>query len=72
MASSLRARNVAFLNSLSRLFAAPLKGIPKQAPFRNPTAPIVFSPTGNRTPILSSKVPLCKERGVKVPARFYK
>ncbi|XP_058040770.1 negative elongation factor A [Ahaetulla prasina] len=43
----------------------PLKGIPKQAPFRNPTAPIVFSPTGNRTPILSSKVPLCKERGVK-------
>ncbi|ETE71566.1 Negative elongation factor A, partial [Ophiophagus hannah] len=43
----------------------PLKGIPKQAPFRNPTTPIVFSPTGNRTPILSSKVPLCKERGVK-------
>ncbi|XP_063160678.1 negative elongation factor A [Candoia aspera] len=43
----------------------PLKGIPKQAPFRNPTAPIVFSPAGNRTPIPSSRVPLCKERGVK-------
>uniref|UniRef100_A0A670ZSM4 Negative elongation factor complex member A n=1 Tax=Pseudonaja textilis TaxID=8673 RepID=A0A670ZSM4_PSETE len=43
----------------------PLKGIPKQAPFRNPTTPFVFSPTGNRALILSSKVPLCKERGVK-------
>uniref|UniRef100_A0A8C5WYN0 Negative elongation factor complex member A n=1 Tax=Laticauda laticaudata TaxID=8630 RepID=A0A8C5WYN0_LATLA len=43
----------------------PLKGIPKQAPFRNPTTPIVFNPMGNRTIILSSKVPLCRERGVK-------
>ncbi|XP_070607558.1 negative elongation factor A [Erythrolamprus reginae] len=43
----------------------PLKGIPNQAPFRTPTAPVVFSPTGNRTTILSTKVPLCKERGVK-------
>uniref|UniRef100_A0ACB8EUD3 Uncharacterized protein n=1 Tax=Sphaerodactylus townsendi TaxID=933632 RepID=A0ACB8EUD3_9SAUR len=43
----------------------PLKGIPKQAPFRNPTAPSVFSPAGNRTPIPPSRTPLRKERGVK-------
>ncbi|EPY89324.1 hypothetical protein CB1_000117005 [Camelus ferus] len=43
----------------------PLKGIPKQAPFRSPTAPSVFSPTGNRTPIPPSRTPLRKERGVK-------
>ncbi|XP_015280405.1 PREDICTED: negative elongation factor A [Gekko japonicus] len=43
----------------------PLKGIPKQAPFRNPTAPSVFSPAGNRTPIPPSRTPLHKERGVK-------
>ena len=45
---------------------APLKGIPKQAPFRSPTAPSVFSPAGNRTPIPPSRTPLRKERGVKV------
>ncbi|XP_062832049.1 negative elongation factor A [Anolis carolinensis] len=44
----------------------PLKGIPKQAPFRNPTAPSVFSPAGNRTPIPPSRTPLRKERGVKL------
>ncbi|XP_028918984.1 LOW QUALITY PROTEIN: negative elongation factor A [Ornithorhynchus anatinus] len=44
----------------------PLKGIPKQAPFRSPTAPSVFSPTGNRTPIPPSRTPLRKERGVKL------
>nr|XP_056704848.1 negative elongation factor A [Euleptes europaea] len=43
----------------------PLKGIPKQAPFRNPTTPSVFSPAGNRTPIPPSRTPLSKERGVK-------
>ncbi|XP_053314169.1 negative elongation factor A isoform X2 [Spea bombifrons] len=43
----------------------PLKGIPKQAPFRSPTTPSVFSPTANRTPIAPSRTPLCKERGVK-------
>lgn len=48
--------------------AAPLKGIPKQAPFRSPTAPSVFSPAGNRTPIPPSRTPLRKERGVKVGA----
>lgn len=48
------------------LSAAPLKGIPKQAPFRSPTAPSVFSPAGNRTPIPPSRTPLRKERGVKV------
>ncbi|KAH0624409.1 hypothetical protein JD844_031819 [Phrynosoma platyrhinos] len=47
---------------------APLKGIPKQAPFRNPTAPSVFSPAGNRTPIPPSRTPLRKERGVKLLA----
>ncbi|KAB0342725.1 hypothetical protein FD754_019651 [Muntiacus muntjak] len=44
----------------------PLKGIPKQAPFRSPTAPSVFSPAGNRTPIPPSRTPLRKERGVKL------
>ncbi|XP_004579449.2 negative elongation factor A isoform X2 [Ochotona princeps] len=44
----------------------PLKGIPKQAPFRSPPAPSVFSPTGNRTPIPPSRTPLRKERGVKL------
>ncbi|XP_023062550.1 negative elongation factor A isoform X2 [Piliocolobus tephrosceles] len=44
----------------------PLKGIPKQAPFRSPTAPSVFSPTGNRTPIPPSRTLLRKERGVKL------
>ncbi|XP_075427159.1 negative elongation factor A [Ascaphus truei] len=43
----------------------PLKGIPKQAPFRSPTTPSVFSPTANRTPIAPSRTPLRKERGVK-------
>ncbi|KAJ6661754.1 hypothetical protein lerEdw1_013276 [Lerista edwardsae] len=46
----------------------PLKGIPKQAPFRNPTAPSVFSPAGNRTPIPPSRTPLRKERGIKLLA----
>nr|XP_035150200.1 negative elongation factor A isoform X1 [Callithrix jacchus] len=44
----------------------PLKGIPKQAPFRSPTTPSVFSPTGNRTPIPPSRALLRKERGVKL------
>ncbi|XP_020032867.1 negative elongation factor A isoform X1 [Castor canadensis] len=44
----------------------PLKGIPKQAPFRSPTTPSVFSPAGNRTPIPPSRTPLRKERGVKL------
>lgn len=52
----------------SRPLTAPLKGIPKQAPFRSPTAPSVFSPAGNRTPIPPSRTPLRKERGVKVGA----
>ncbi|PWA28800.1 hypothetical protein CCH79_00012867 [Gambusia affinis] len=43
----------------------PLKGIPK-APFRSPTAPSLFSPPSNRTPITSPRTPLRKERGVKV------
>ncbi|XP_063780849.1 negative elongation factor A isoform X2 [Pseudophryne corroboree] len=44
----------------------PLKGIPKQAPFRSPTTPSVFSPTTNRTPpIAPSRTPLGRERGVK-------
>ncbi|KAM5272115.1 negative elongation factor A isoform 3-T3 [Ctenodactylus gundi] len=43
----------------------PLKGIPKQAPFRSPTTP-AFSPAGNRTPIPPSRTPLRKERGVKL------
>lgn len=51
---------------LTVLPAAPLKGIPKQAPFRSPTTPSVFSPAGNRTPIPPSRTPLRKERGVKV------
>lgn len=51
------------------LSAAPLKGIPKQAPFRSPTTPSVFSPAGNRTPIPPSRTPLRKERGVKVGTR---
>ncbi|KAJ8783478.1 hypothetical protein J1605_009183 [Eschrichtius robustus] len=46
--------------------SAPLKGIPKQAPFRSPTAPSVFSPAGNRTAIPPSRTPLRKERGVKL------
>ncbi|XP_036273052.1 negative elongation factor A isoform X2 [Pipistrellus kuhlii] len=45
---------------------APLKGIPKQAPFRSPTAPSVFSPAGTRTPMPPSRTPLRKERGVKL------
>ncbi|KAM6221756.1 negative elongation factor A isoform 1-T1 [Rhynchocyon petersi] len=45
---------------------SPLKGIPKQAPFRSPTTPSVFSPAGNRTPIPPSRTPLRKERGVKL------
>ncbi|XP_075705066.1 LOW QUALITY PROTEIN: negative elongation factor A [Rhinoderma darwinii] len=44
----------------------PLKGIPKQAPFRSPTTPNVFSPTANRTPIAPSRTPLRRERGVKL------
>lgn len=47
------------------LIAAPLKGIPK-APFRSPTAPSMFSPPSNRTPIAPARTPLRKERGVKV------
>uniref|UniRef100_A0A8C5LUT0 Negative elongation factor complex member A n=1 Tax=Leptobrachium leishanense TaxID=445787 RepID=A0A8C5LUT0_9ANUR len=43
----------------------PLKGIPKQMPFRSPTTPSVFSPTANRTPIAPTRTPLRKERGVK-------
>ncbi|MEQ2217652.1 hypothetical protein XENOCAPTIV_017859 [Xenoophorus captivus] len=42
----------------------PLKGIPK-APFRSPTAPSLFSPPSNRTPIAPPRTPLRKERGVK-------
>lgn len=45
--------------------SAPLKGIPK-APFRSPTAPSMFSPPSNRTPITPARTPLRKERGVKV------
>ncbi|XP_075400722.1 negative elongation factor A isoform X4 [Tenrec ecaudatus] len=44
----------------------PLKGIPKQAAFRSPATPSVFSPAGNRTPIPPSRTPLRKERGVKL------
>ncbi|XP_069059905.1 negative elongation factor A [Pleurodeles waltl] len=44
----------------------PLKGIPKQAPFRSPTTPSVFSPAANRTPVAPSRTPLRKERGVKL------
>ncbi|KAG9479528.1 hypothetical protein GDO78_011516 [Eleutherodactylus coqui] len=44
----------------------PLKGIPKQAPFRSPTTPSVFSPAPNRTPIAPSRTPLRRERGVKL------
>ncbi|XP_064420344.1 negative elongation factor A [Latimeria chalumnae] len=44
----------------------PLKGIPKQAPFRSPTTPSVFSPSANRTPIAPARTPLRKERGVKL------
>ncbi|XP_007898573.1 negative elongation factor A [Callorhinchus milii] len=43
----------------------PLKGIPKQAPFRSPTTPSVFSPSTNRTP-MAGRTPLRKERGVKL------
>uniref|UniRef100_A0A671UGJ3 Negative elongation factor complex member A n=1 Tax=Sparus aurata TaxID=8175 RepID=A0A671UGJ3_SPAAU len=43
----------------------PLKGIPK-APFRSPTAPSMFSPPSNRTPIAPARPPLRKERGVKL------
>lgn len=49
---------------------APLKGIPK-APFRSPTAPSMFSPPSNRTPIAPARTPLRKERGVKVLLRFH-
>ncbi|XP_037685178.1 negative elongation factor A [Choloepus didactylus] len=44
----------------------PLRGIPKQAPFRSPSTPSVFSPAGSRTPIPPSRTPLRKERGVKL------
>ncbi|TNN72020.1 Negative elongation factor A [Liparis tanakae] len=44
---------------------SPLKGIPK-APFRSPTAPSLFSPPSNRTPIAPARTPLRKERGVKL------
>ncbi|XP_010708751.1 negative elongation factor A [Excalfactoria chinensis] len=44
----------------------PLKGIPKQAPFRSTSAPSVFNPSGNRNPIPPSRTPLRKERGVKL------
>lgn len=50
---------------------APLKGIPK-APFRSPTAPSIFSPPSNRTPIAPARTPLRKERGVKVMSDFPK
>lgn len=43
----------------------PLKGIPKQAPFRSPTTPSVFSPSTNRTP-MAVRTPVRKERGVKL------
>ncbi|CAB1421458.1 unnamed protein product [Pleuronectes platessa] len=43
----------------------PLKGIPK-APFRSPTAPSMFSPPSNRTPVAPARTPLRKERGVKL------
>ncbi|XP_067885982.1 negative elongation factor A [Heterodontus francisci] len=43
----------------------PLKGIPKQAPFRSPTTPSVFSPSTNRTP-MAVRTPMRKERGVKL------
>ncbi|XP_068164374.1 negative elongation factor A [Antennarius striatus] len=43
----------------------PLKGIPK-APFRSPTAPSMFSPPSNRSPIAPARTPLRKERGVKL------
>ncbi|KAK1889895.1 Negative elongation factor A [Dissostichus eleginoides] len=44
----------------------PLKGIPNKAPFRSPTAPSMFSPPSNRTPIAPVRTPLRKERGVKL------
>ncbi|XP_034061085.1 negative elongation factor A isoform X2 [Gymnodraco acuticeps] len=44
----------------------PLKGIPNKAPFRSPTAPSMFSPPSNRTPIAPARTPLRKERGVKL------
>lgn len=53
------------------IFAAPLRGIPK-APFRSPTAPSMFSPPSNRTPIAPARTPLRKERGVKVMDSFLK
>ncbi|KAM8881292.1 negative elongation factor A [Synchiropus splendidus] len=43
----------------------PLRGIPK-APFRSPTAPSMFSPPSNRTPLPPARTPLRKERGVKL------
>ncbi|CAN0107020.1 negative elongation factor A isoform X1 [Lampetra fluviatilis] len=43
----------------------PLKGIPKQAPFRSPSASPGFGSPGTRTP-LSARTPLRKERGVKL------
>lgn len=58
------------LLTFSVFSVAPLKGIPKQAPFRSPTTPSVFSPSGNRTPIPPSRTPLQKERGVKVGHPF--
>ncbi|XP_046772340.1 negative elongation factor A isoform X1 [Gallus gallus] len=48
------------------LLKSPLKGIPKQAPFRSTSAPSVFNPSGNRNPIPPSRTPLRKERGVKL------
>lgn len=56
---------------LNICITAPLKGIPK-APFRSPTAPSIFSPPSNRTPIAPARTPLRKERGVKVISYFQK
>lgn len=58
------------LIKLVSISAAPLKGIPK-APFRSPTAPSMFSPPSNRTPIAPARTPLRKERGVKVVHHFH-
>uniref|UniRef100_A0A8C4WXL8 HDAg domain-containing protein n=1 Tax=Eptatretus burgeri TaxID=7764 RepID=A0A8C4WXL8_EPTBU len=43
----------------------PLRGIPKQVPFRSPVTPPGFSSPGARNP-LTPRTPLRKERGVKV------
>lgn len=63
---SLHRLHFPFLDIIGALCpSAPLKGIPK-APFRSPTAPSMFSPPSNRTPIAPARTPLRKERGVKV------